>query len=279
MLSYRHAFHAGGAADVHKHAVLALLLDHLSQQAKPFTVLDIYAGRGVYGLNSPEAQKRREFEHGIAKVLTAPTPPAEARRYLASVAAVNEAGLTRYPGSPQIVRDALREGDQFIANELHPADHDALARWAANDARIHVHKRDALEALVGLTPPKIRRGLVLIDPAYEVKSDYDAVPEALGKAFAKWQQAIYAMWYPVLPEARHVPMRERVLELTDAEILQTQFELGRKREYEGMQASGLWIVNPPWQIDPAIKAVGDWLATMLGQDRPARHHLSWLRRH
>jgi 23S rRNA (adenine2030-N6)-methyltransferase len=278
MLSYRHAFHAGGAADVHKHAVLALLLAHLRRQPKPFAVLDVYAGRGIYGLNSAEAQKRREFDHGIAKVLAAENPPPEIDRYLAAVKALNDGPLARYPGSPQIVRDALRDGDMLIVNELHPADHAELARWAANDARIHVHKRDALEALIGLTPPRIRRGLVLIDPAYEVKSDYDAVPDALEKAYAKWPQATYAIWYPVLPEARHVPMRERLLEVTAAAaILQTEFDLGRNRAYEGMQASGLWIMGPPWRIERALQAAGDWLATILGQDRPARHRLSWLR--
>ncbi|MDX2143395.1 MAG: 23S rRNA (adenine(2030)-N(6))-methyltransferase RlmJ [Rhodospirillaceae bacterium] len=278
MLSYRHAFHAGGAADVHKHAVLAVLLDHYCKQPKPFVVLDIYAGRGVYGLNSEEAQKRREFDHGIAKVLTARDRPDELNRYLASVNALNANGLTRYPGSPQIVRDALRADDHLIVNELHPTDHEALEHWAVKDPRIHVHKRDALEALIALTPPRIRRGLVLIDPAYEVKTEYDTVPEAVGKAIARWPQASYAIWYPVLPEARHIPMRDKLLEVTDAAIIQTEFDLGRKREYAGMQSSGLWIVNPPWHVDRALRTVGDWLATLLGQDSRARHRMSWLRK-
>lgn len=282
MLSYRHAFHAGGAADVHKHAVLSLLLDHFQGRDKPFCVLDVYAGRGVYGLRSEDAQKRREYAHGVLKVIGDPKRPGILKSYWASVEALNPDGtsgatLARYPGSPQLALDHLRKDDELIVNELHPADHAELLRWAGGDERIHVHKRDALEALTALTPPKIRRGLVLIDPAYEVKTEYDAVPNAVGKAFARWPQAVYALWYPVLAEDRQIGARQKLLEAVPAPILETEFGLGRAKDYPGMQASGLWIVNPPWQIDQAIATASDWLAAHLGQARPARHRLTWLR--
>lgn len=282
MLSYRHAFHAGGAADVHKHAVVCLLLDHLAAAPKPFCVIDVYAGRGVYGLNSEEAQKRREFAHGILRVIGDPNRPRLLDRYWASVERLNpdgtsRAALARYPGSPQLIRDRLRAGDELIVNELHPADHEELMRWARDDERIHVHRRDALEALVALCPPRIRRGLVLIDPAYEVKGEYDSVPTALAKAHARWPQGVYALWYPALAEDRSAGMRERLLQLVPGPILETAFDLGRSRAYTGMQASGVWIVNPPWRIETAITEAGDWLAQHLGQDRPASHRLRWLR--
>ncbi|MSO97072.1 MAG: 23S rRNA (adenine(2030)-N(6))-methyltransferase RlmJ [Rhodospirillaceae bacterium] len=278
MLSYRHAFHAGGAADVHKHAVLALLLAHFRQNEKPFVVLDVYAGRGTYGLNSEEAQKRREFQHGIAKVWRHPNRLPLLNGYWAALNALNPDQLARYPGSPQIVRDHLREADQLVVNELHPTDHKDLIRWAADDPRIHVHHRDALEALVALTPPKIRRGLVLIDPAYEVKTEYDTVPAGVAKAWTRWPQGVYTIWYPVLSEGRHLSERTKLLELINADILQTEFELGRNKTYDGMQSSGLWIVNPPWGIDGVIQSAGDWLARYLGQERPAKHRLTWLRK-
>jgi 23S rRNA (adenine2030-N6)-methyltransferase len=283
MLSYRHAFHAGGAADVHKHAVLALLLDHLTGREKPFVVLDIYAGRGIYGLNSEEAQKRKEFAHGIRRVIGHPQRPALLDRYWRTVDRLNPDGtsatkLARYPGSPQVIRDALRKDDQLIVNELHPADHDELKRWAGDDARIHVHKRDALEALVALTPPKIKRGLVVVDPAYEVKTEYDTLPVAVAEAYKRWPQATYAIWYPALPENRHRDMKKKLLNLIPADILETEFDLGRHKAYTGMYASGFWIITPPWQIDQSIQAAGDWLAKELGQDRPAQHRMTWLRK-
>ncbi|MBL8628282.1 MAG: 23S rRNA (adenine(2030)-N(6))-methyltransferase RlmJ [Rhodospirillaceae bacterium] len=283
MLSYRHAFHAGGAADVHKHAVLSLLLDHLAGREKPFCVIDIYAGRGIYGLNSEEAQKRREFTHGIRRVIGDPNRPGLLNSYWRAVDKLNPDGtsaatLARYPGSPQLIRDALRKDDVLIVNELHPADHEELTRWAGDDKRIHVHKRDALEALVALTPPAIRRGLVLIDPAYEVKTEYDTLPAAIADAFKRWPQATYAIWYAVLPENRHSIMRKKLMDHIPADILETEFELGRAKSYPGMQASGLWIINPPWQIDQSIKDAGDWLAKWLGQERPAKHSMTWLRK-
>lgn len=282
MLSYRHAFHAGGAADVHKHAVVSLLLDHYATSPKPFCVVDIYAGRGTYGLKSEEAQKRREFALGILKVIGDPHRPAALASYWSSVERLNPDGTTRatlarYPGSPQLARDHMRPGDEIIVNELHPADHEELARWAGGDKRIHVHKRDALEALVALVPPKIKRGLVLIDPAYEVKTEYDTVPVATAKAYARWPQATYAVWYPVLSENRHTAMRSKLLEAITAPILETEFALGRPAEYTGMQSSGLWIVNPPWQVDARILEAGNWLAKHLGAPRPARHRMTWLR--
>jgi 23S rRNA (adenine2030-N6)-methyltransferase len=278
MLSYRHAFHAGGAADVHKHAVLALLLEHFRSREKPFAVIDVYAGRGIYGLNSEEAQKRKEFAYGIAKVIGLHDRPAMLDGYWGAVEAVNEAVLVRYPGSPQIVRHLLREGDELIVNELHPADHEDLRRWAGEDARIHVHRRDALEAMVALVPPTIRRGLVLVDPAYEIKTEYETVAVAVSKSFAKWPQGVFAVWYPVLAEARYIATRQKLLELIPADILQTEFDLGRAKSYDGMQSSGLWIINPPWKIDEAIDHAGLWLAKQLGQERPARHRLTWLRK-
>jgi 23S rRNA (adenine2030-N6)-methyltransferase len=278
MLSYRHAFHAGGAADVHKHAVLVLLLEHLRGRDKPFTVIDVYAGRGVYGLASPEAQKRREYEHGIGRLMAREQRWPALRGYWAAVDALNAGPLVRYPGSPQIARHLMRAGDVLIVNELHPADAEDLKRWAGDDARIHVHRRDALEALTALVPPAVRRGLVLVDPAYEIKTEYDTVPEAVAKAVAKWPQGIFAVWYPVLAEGRHAAARARLLAAVPADILETEFELGRSASYPGMQASGLWIINPPWRLDAAVQEAGDWLARRLGQERPARHRLTWLRR-
>lgn len=277
MLSYRHAFHAGGAADVHKHAVLALLLDHFRAREKPFSVIDIYAGRGIYGLNSIEAQKRKEFEHGIAKLIARPDRLPLLNSYWSAVDAINEAALTRYPGSPQIVRHGLRAGDELVANELHPADYEELQRWAGEDPRIHVHRRDAVEALVALVPPSIRRGLVLVDPAYEIKTEYETVSLAVAKSFAKWPQGVFAVWYPVLTEDRYITTRQKLLELIPADILQTEFDLGRAKDYPGMQSSGLWIINPPWKIEDAIDQAGLWLAKQLGQERPARHRMTWLR--
>lgn len=256
MLSYRHGFHAGNWADVHKHVALALLLAHLRVKAKPFTVIDAFAGDGVYDLTAPEALKTAEFESGIAKVWTRKDAPAGVAEYLDVVRAFNAGGrLARYPGSPAIARASLREADRVVLAELHPTAHASLKRWASADRRIVVHKRDGFEFLGAVLPPAIRRGVVLIDPSYEVKADYDAVPRALFHAVRKWKEGIYLVWYPVLPEGRH-----RALKAALAPLKPLFSEIApRTPPPRGLQGAGLAIVNPPFGFAQAEKAARDWL--------------------
>ena len=185
MLSYQHAYHAGGPADLHKHAAMCVLMERLAEKPKPFAVVDLYAGHGVYGLGTDEAQKTKEFEGGIGRLWPkrGEVAPQAISALFGAIAPLNPEGrLIYYPGSPAIARAFMREGDLLILNELHPGAHTDLKRWARQDDRITLHKRDGLEALVGLMPPPVRRGLVVIDPSYEIKTEYAALPQALRKA-------------------------------------------------------------------------------------------------
>jgi 23S rRNA (adenine2030-N6)-methyltransferase len=258
MLSYRHGFHAGGWADVHKHVVLSLLLRHLARKETPFTVVDAYAGDALYDLGGPEALKTREFEAGIARIFAEPTPPPEVTPYLEAVRVMNPSqSMTVYPGSPALIRSFLRNEDSLIANELHPAAHRALAHWAKDDCRIAVHRRDAQEFLTWVSTPRLRRGLVLIDPAYEVKSEYDEMPPLVGRLVKAWPGGIYALWYPLLREGRHRAMlaalKDEVRDLLISEIRPpTPPEIG-------MQGAGMAIVNPPWRLDADLTGATAWL--------------------
>jgi 23S rRNA (adenine2030-N6)-methyltransferase len=260
MLSYRHGFHAGNWADVHKHAALTLLLAHLRGKAKPFTVVDAFAGDAVYDLTAPEALKTAEFESGIARVWTRKDAPPGVAEYLDVVRAFNAGGrLARYPGSPAIARASLREADRMILSELHPTAYAQLKRWAAADKRIAVHKRDGLELLGAVLPPAIRRGVVLIDPAYEVKSDYDAVPAALARALRRWPEGIYAVWYPILPEGRH-----RALCGAIAPWKPVLSEIGPDRRPErGLQRAGVAVINAPFGVAAALETAREFLARAL----------------
>jgi len=260
MLSYRHGFHAGNWADVHKHAALTLLLVHLRAKAKPFTVIDAFAGDGMYDLTAPEALKTAEFESGIARVWTRKDAPPGVAEYLDVVRAFNAGGrLARYPGSPAIARASLREGDRLVLAELHPTAYAHLKRWAAADKRIAVHKRDGLEFLGGALPPAIRRGVVLIDPSYEVKSDYDTVPAALARALRRWKEGVYLVWYPILPEGRHesllsalAPFRPLISEIAP-----------KATPARGLRGGGVAIVNPPFGLADQIERARDWLVQTL----------------
>lgn len=281
MLSYQHGYHAGGPADVHKHAALCAVLDHLCDKEKPFAVIDLHAGHGVYDLASGEAQKTKEFENGIGRVWPlrgTNDVPFIIEKLFAALTALNPDGrLARYPGSPALARAALRAEDLLILNELHPAASADLKRWVGRDRRIGVHKRDALEALVALTPPPIRRGLAIIDPSYEIKSEYADVPETVRKALRKWREGIYLVWYPILTERRHTDLVGGMQNL-DAESLacELMFDRAKDGEASGLRGTGVIVVNPPWQFDDTMREAGDWLARNM--TRSGRHEVRWLKR-
>ena len=252
MLSYQHGFHAGSFADVHKHTALCLLIDHFLKKPAAFCFIDSHAGGGPY-----DAGQVGPVGQGLA-------------RYLDLVLDFNEAGgLKRYPGSPSIAASLMRQKDRLIFIEAHPAEHLALRAAFWGDARVHIHKRDAFESLPALTPPPERRGLVLIDPSYEVKSDYLTVPKIVGTALRRWPAGIFAIWYPLLPDDRHLPLVEQ-LEALACPVLVA--ELTGPKPERGLVGTGLAVINPPWQFGGKLAEVGDEIAVCLFGDA-GRHSI------
>ncbi len=279
MLSYQHGYHAGGVADVHKHVALCLLLARLAKKTKPFCVIDLYAGEGEYDLAAHKSQKTGDYMTGVDRIWEPGDAPPAVQGYLDLLKGLNPGGvLRRYPGSPAIARAFMRAHDRLILNELHAGAYPALGCWARKDARISVHKRDGLEALVALTPPEIRRGVVLIDPSYEVKTEYAAVPEKLTAAVPRWREGIFVVWYPILKEGRHRSLLAGLSSGVDAEILVSEFSRGAAKRGEaasGLLGTGLAFVNPPWKFEDSMVEAGDWLARKLG---PGKHTATWLNR-
>ena len=205
MLSYRHAFHAGNLADVHKHALLAVALARLTEKPKPLSYLETHAGRGLYRLDSPEAAKTGEAAAGISRALASDWLPDghPLRAALKAVRARHGAGA--YPGSPLIAGHFLRPGDAAHLAELHPAEAPelrAVAPWA------DVRHEDGFAMANALLPPTPRRGLLLIDPSYEIKADYDSLPPWILRMARKWNVGVIALWYPILTDDRHRSMVE-----------------------------------------------------------------------
>jgi 23S rRNA (adenine2030-N6)-methyltransferase len=270
MLSYRHAFHAGNFADVLKHAVQVAVLRYLAGKAKPLYVLDTHAGAGMYDLGSPEAAKTREHRAGIERVLAAPEPwPDLVAPYLGLVRAANPAKhLALYPGSPCLAAALLRPQDRLELVELHPTDHTALAARFAAAERARVVRADGLTHLVARMPPVERRGLVLIDPSYEIKTDYEAVVKAVAKAHRRFATGTYILWYPVIDRARV----EALLTGLRATGIRAQYRIelcllpdspGR-----GMTGSGLIVINPPWTLPSLVDAGLPWLTERLAAEGP-----------
>jgi 23S rRNA (adenine2030-N6)-methyltransferase len=260
-MNYRHVFHAGNHADVFKHAALTLLLEHLLQKPQPFAVLDTHAGVGLYDLASEGAQKTREYEAGVARVFGQPL--AAAPRYAELIAEMNPQGLASYPGSPEITRRLMRDGDRLICCELHPAEFEALKARYRGDRRIAVHHRDGYEAMGALLPPPERRGLVLIDPPYEVADETERLVQALGNGLRRWPTGVFCIWYPIKDR--------RIADLLALSATAAPWPKALRAELSPFAADetslpggGLIICNTPWKLDAKLTALCEDLGARLG---------------
>lgn len=264
MLSYRHAFHAGNFADVLKHLIHIQLLEHLRKKDKSFCCIDTHAGAGAYLLGSDFALKNREFDNGIAKLWRRDDLPDCVAEYVDLVKHFNGSGrLERYPGSPLITRHLLRKQDRLVLYELHPTEIKLLNAAVSKDKRITVMHADGLTNAPTLLPPFERRGLVLIDPSYEIKTDYRQVTETLIKMSRRFATGTYALWYPVIDRSRNHEL-ERALQNSGIKNIQL-FELGLRADSheDGMTASGMIVINPPWTLMAQMQQTLPWLADVL----------------
>ena len=245
MLSYQHAYHAGNLADVHKHALLAFMLDYLTQKEKPFTYLETHAGRGLYDLGSAEALKTGEAAKGItlaeARNWFAPDHP-----YARALAATRaQFGPRAYPGSPLVAATFLRPDDRATVAELHPQEYEALNEALA-PFPVHARKMDGWQMALALTPPDPRRGLMLIDPSFEVKTDYDAIPKLIADVHRKWNVGVIALWYPILADRRHTPMARQLDAAQFPRAMRHEVRFPPARDGHGMVGSGMFVVNTPF---------------------------------
>ena len=278
MLSYHHAFHAGNHADVLKHAVETLLLAQLRQKEKPFCYLDTHAGGGCYDLSGDWSQKKAEYQDGIARLWDERADWPELADYFSVIETLNEQTLRFYPGSPEVARHLTREQDRLALMELHNQEIEILRRHMGSDSRSAIHHRDGFEGLLGLLPPTPRRGLVLMDPPYELKEDYQRVLQTLKKAMQKWSTGIYALWYPIL--GKDADRSRSMLELFKyagfPSVLVAELEVAAQPDEWGMNGSGMLILNAPWQLDTQLADLLPRLCQRLAQSEEAQWRLEWL---
>lgn len=245
MLSYQHHFHAGNLADVHKHVMLCYILDYLTQKDKPLSYIETHAGRGLYHLDAPEAQKTGEADAGVLQLEQHLAPGHPYRTHLAAVRAQH--GPFAYPGSPLLAALSLRDIDTMHLAELHPGEvrdlRHNLMPWGA-----HIYENDGFSTAHAVCPPTPRRGLMLIDPSYEVKADYETIPKSIGQLHRKWNVGVVCLWYPILESAAHVPMLA-ALEAGQQGFFRHEVRFPPLREGHRMVGSGLFILNPPFGIE------------------------------
>ncbi|MGJ5202124.1 23S rRNA (adenine(2030)-N(6))-methyltransferase RlmJ [Bradyrhizobium sp. HKCCYLR20261] len=281
-MNYRHAFHAGGFADVIKHIVLTRILVYLQEKPAAFRVIDTHAGAGLYDLTGDEATRSGEYLTGIARLLQARlSEPAYAllSPYLDIVRSFNpKAELVAYPGSPLIARALLRPQDRMTLCELAPVPRKQLIDVLRRDTQARVVDLDGWVALPAFVPPNERRGVVLIDPAFEAKDEFARLAERFAAAYVKWQTGIYVLWYPAKTRRANEELTDRVAELVGSskpagKLLRLEFSVAPQIEGEALTSTGLLIVNPPWTLHDELKLIMQELQRPLGQGGAARFRL------
>ena len=278
-MNYRHAFHAGNFADVLKHAVLTRIIEYLKRKPGAFRVIDTHAGIGLYDLSGDEAQRTGEWHDGIGKLMQATLPDDAAvllAPYLDAVKTLNPDGNIRfYPGSPLVTRSLLRGNDRLTAIELHPEDTLELKRHLAGDFQARVITLDGWLAMGAHMPPKEKRGLVLVDPPFEQKGEFDRLVDGLLKAYRRWPGGVYALWYPLKDRPQVEEFRQRLRETGIADILDIVIELRPASSEPKLDGCGMVVVNPPFVLEEEMATLLPVLREALGEDG-AKAHATWL---
>ncbi len=273
MLSYQHIYHAGNFADVQKHAILVKLLQVLALKPQKFAFMDTHAGRGLYDLGSAEAQKIGEFNSGVLPFWVKRSEPSPLADYLKIVASFNEGDeLKIYPGSAKIAHHLMRNTDRLLLIERHPGEYAELQASFTGAKNVKIEKEDGFQYLISQVPFAERRGLVLVDPSYEIKSEYAELPKQLLQAFKKWPQGQFMIWYPMLSAGLHEQMllslrKTDIKDMLISEIrLEAKINTGREapaQESFGMYGSGIIIINPPFGFETALNELTQFIATQL----------------
>ena len=277
MLSYRHLYHAGNYADVFKHGLLTRLLASLNSKDKPWCYIDTHSGLGRYDLTHEWAQKVREYESGIVQLWRRDDIPESLCPYMDIVKGENAGvALRHYPGSPLVARRLARPGDRIVLSELNKTDHATLKSLFAGDGQVAVHLKDAYQALKAFTPPKEKRGLVLLDSGFDVAGEFSRIVRAVADAHAHWSTGMYAVWYPIMLAG---PMRDFYRDVAKSgirKVLRLELSVRRRDDSGIVPGCGMLVVNPPWHFDDEARQMLDYLWRVLNIDGAGQPLVEWL---
>lgn len=276
LLENRHAFHAGNHADVLKHYVLGLVLEYTKQRDKPFWYIDTHAGAGMYQLTDGYAAQNAEFEQGIAKLIAAESLPKPLADFVSQIKSFNTNSLDFYPGSPMIAQDFLRADDKMRLFELHPNDYKLLIEnFKGSTKQTKIEMQNGFTGIKTCLPPPIRRAVVLVDPPYEDKQDYQHVVNMIKDSLARFATGTYIIWYPLLQRPEPLDMIADLMDLNVPNWLNVEMTIhAPSAEGFGMHGSGLFIVNPPWTLPKMLEETMPTLTQLLALDETASYYIN-----
>ncbi|MFY7864118.1 23S rRNA (adenine(2030)-N(6))-methyltransferase RlmJ [Roseateles sp.] len=272
MLAYRHAFHAGNHADVLKHLILTQVLRYMGEKDKPYTLVDTHAGAGGYSIEGQYAQKKGEYVHGVSRLWDAKDLPEPLAHYMEPVRAFNTDGqLRQYPGSPAIANLLMRADDRLRVYELHPTDFRILETYLSTRPNTQVSDKDGFTALRAELPPPSRRAVVLMDPSYELKTDYAKVVTAVREGLERFAEGVFLIWYPQLQLLESAQLAQKLKAAADAGAkkgwLHVRLTVQQQADVRGfgMLGSGMFVINPPFTLHDELQACMPYLVDKLGQ--------------
>ncbi|KTD41589.1 23S rRNA (adenine(2030)-N(6))-methyltransferase RlmJ [Legionella parisiensis] len=256
MLSYQHGYHAGNFADVIKHIALTRLLNYLKLKDKPIFYLETHSGKGLYDLKNKQAEKTQEYKQGIQPIwLERNSLPPAFQDYLQVITLLNPSGALRhYPGSPFIAINMLRMQDRMYFCELHPREFELMCQLPRLNKKVHFSNTDGIASMNALLPPQEKRGLIFIDPSFEVKEEYKEIPLSIKHAYSRFATGVFCLWYPLVNKRLTDKLNRNMKEIQAKNALHIEFNLTTAL-MEGMSGCGLWIINPPFTLAEEMKTV------------------------
>ena len=270
-MNYQHVYHAGNFADVSKHTLLILLLQHLQKKEAPYCFIDTHAGAGGYDLSSAPVQKTGEYREGVQRLLThkGPLPDtlATLTKLLQQPRYCRNGQLFFYPGCPEVAKTLLRPQDRMVLNEYHPQVYQALKQYMGRDKSIAVHQRDAYEFLPAVVPPKEKRGLVLVDPPFEKPTEFQDINACLQKALTRWPTGVYLIWSPITGRtpANPTPL---VLRSIRQPTLTLEFTVSTLiPQVSGLVGCRYWIINPPFQFESEARTLLTYFGSLFSTQK------------
>lgn len=278
MLSYRHAFHAGNHADILKHYTFSLILDYFNQKDKPYYVIDTHAGAGMYAIQSDFSQKNMEFETGVSRLLKAAQLPESLERFVTMIQSFNSTqSFDFYPGSPKVAKYFLRSDDKLHLFELHPNEYKILLNNFNENKKkqTKILLQDGFQGLKACLPPYTKRGIVIIDPPYEQKQDYQQVVSTIQDSLKRFASGCYIIWYPLLAREEPQQMVNALRGLDTPNWLNVTLQITNASDDIGMYGSGLYIINPPWTLPKTLQESLPILTRLLAKDESASHQLTY----